>query len=152
MHKCSRRANSSLRSRTHHFRVPSELYGSWVSCGPLNAAEENSIHLVQRLDLFSGDAGLSNLHQIKPGLRVDNGEDASEVAPAILSGKIFPGSVLDNGNACMARKLRLRLIMWREICCPSTCGHRIDPLIVCFAGLGFLPRASVRRLHWPARC
>lgn len=36
--------------------------------------------------------------------------------------------------------------------CPIACGHQFDPLIVCFAGFGFLPRACVQLLHWPTHC
>jgi hypothetical protein len=41
-------------------------------------------HLVQRLDLFVGDAGLGDLHELEHGLRVDEGEEAGKVARAVF--------------------------------------------------------------------
>jgi hypothetical protein len=78
--------------------VPSELYAGRVSSRSLNAIAEDGNHLVQRLDLFIGDAGLGDLHELEHGLRVDEGEEASEVAGTFTVSKASRAACLRKGK------------------------------------------------------
>jgi hypothetical protein len=73
--------------------VPSGLYSGRVGSRALNAAAERSDHLVQRLDLFIGDAGFGGLYELEHGLRVDEGEKAGEVTRAAFGVKGFKGGL-----------------------------------------------------------
>ncbi len=61
---------------------------------------------MQRLDLFVCDAGLADLNQVEYGLRVDEGEEADEVAWDILGFECGMGGVFEGGEG-------VRRLPWR---------------------------------------